>query len=82
MIGVFSADSLFLNYNCSFFRCGLRGAYIEVVGFSKEVLAQFKRYLSSPYNAPSTAGQVFQQSYQSKKRRRQRGRVVRRPDLQ
>ena len=58
----FVADSLFLNYNC-FFRCGLRGAYIEVVGFSKEVLAQFKRYLSSPHNAPSTAGQVFPQSY-------------------
>ena len=46
-----------------FFRCGLRGGYIEVVGFSKEVLAQFKRYLSPPHKAPSTAGQVFQQSY-------------------
>ena len=59
----FVADNLFLNYNCFFFRCGLRGGYIEVVGFSKEVLAQFKRYLSSPHKAPSTAGQVFPQSY-------------------
>ena len=55
------ADSLFLNY--VFFRCGLRGAYIEVVGFSKDVLAQFKGYLSPPHNAPSTAGQVFPRSY-------------------
>lgn len=38
--------------------CGLRGGYIEVVGFSKEVLAQFKRYLSPPHKAPSTAGQA------------------------
>ena len=27
------------------FRCGLRGAYLETVGFSKEVLAQFRSYL-------------------------------------
>ena len=47
-----------------FFRCGLRGAYIEVVGFSKDVLAQLKRYLSPPHNASSTAGQVFPRSYQ------------------
>ena len=64
MIGVLIvADSLFLNYNVFFFRCGLRGAYIEVVGFSKDVLAQLKRYLSPPHNASSTAGQVFPRSY-------------------
>ena len=41
------------------FRRGLRGAYLEIVGFSKEVLAQFRSYLSSPHIAPSTIGQVF-----------------------
>ncbi|KAM7446074.1 glycerol-3-phosphate O-acyltransferase 2 [Porites harrisoni] len=38
--------------------CGLRGAYLEIVGFSKEVLAQFRSYLSSPHIAPSTIGQA------------------------
>ncbi|XP_073233334.1 alanine aminotransferase 2-like isoform X2 [Porites lutea] len=41
-----------------FFRCGLRGAYIELVGFSKEVLFQVRRYCSPPCNVPSSIAQA------------------------
>ncbi|XP_078367836.1 alanine aminotransferase 2-like isoform X1 [Oculina patagonica] len=37
--------------------CGLRGAYLELVGFSKEVKRQFKNKLS-PHSSPSTIGQA------------------------
>ncbi|CAH3174539.1 unnamed protein product [Porites lobata] len=38
--------------------CGLRGAYIELVGFSKEVLFQVKRYCSPPCTVPSSIAQA------------------------
>ena len=47
------------------YRCGLRGAYLELVGFSKEVKHQFRNFMS-PSVAPTTIGQVsFQNVFQA-----------------
>ena len=39
------------------FRCGLRGGYIELVGFSDQVKLRVKTYLSAR-SCSSTVGQV------------------------
>ena len=46
-----------LDYWFRFFRCGLRGAYLELLGFSKDVKLQFRSVLSSDVCATSI-GQV------------------------
>ena len=40
------------------YRCGLRGGYLELVGFSNAVKLQF-RDMMSPSNSGSTIGQVL-----------------------